>query len=73
MKDIVTTVKGYVDDLVQLMFSLVAIGVVAGILFPGGFLGIDVIGNLILLVNKFFEAGFAGFLVLVMLFGLFRK
>jgi hypothetical protein len=55
------------------MFSLVAIGAVAGILFPGGFLGIDVIGNLILLLNKFFDAGFAGFITLVMLFGLFRK
>ena len=73
MKDIVTTIKGYVDDLVQLMFSLIAIGVVAGILFPNGFLGIDVIGNVILLLNKFFDAGFAGFIALVMLFGLFRK
>ena len=73
MKDIVTTIKGYVDDLVQLMFSLIAIGVVAGILFPNGFLGIDVIGNVILLINKFFDAGFTGFIVLVMLLGLFRK
>ena len=73
MKDIVTTIKGYVDDLVQLLFSLIAIGVVAGIIFPNGFLGIDVIGNIILLLNKFFDTGFAGFIALVMLFGLFRK
>ena len=73
MKDIVTTIKGYIDDLVQLMFSLIAIGVVAGIIFPNGFLGIDVIGNIILLLNKFFDAGCAGFIALVMLFGLFRK
>ena len=73
MKDIVTTIKGYIDDLVQLMFSLIAIGVVAGILFQNGFLGIDVIGNIILLLNKFFDAGFACFIALVMLFGLFRK
>ena len=73
MKDIVTTIKGYVNDLVHLSLSLVAFGAVAGILFPGGMFGMDVIGNLISLVNKFGEAGFAGFITLVVLVGLFRK
>ena len=58
MKDIVTTIKGYVNDLVQLSMSLVAFGAVAGILFPGGMFGMDVIG---------------GFITLVVLVGLFRK
>ena len=73
MKDIVTTIKGYVNDLLQLSLSLIAFGAVAGILFPGGMFGMDVIGNLISLVNRFGEAGFAGFITLVALVGLFRK
>tara|TARA_R100001377_G_C3160685_1_gene99609 strand:+ start:383 stop:604 length:222 start_codon:yes stop_codon:yes gene_type:complete len=73
MKDIVTTIKGYVNDLIQLSLSLIAFGAVMGILFPGGMFGMDVIGNLIALVNKFGEAGFAGFITLVVLVGLFRK
>ena len=73
MKDIVTTIKGYVNDLLQLSLSLIAFGAVAGILFRGGMFGMDVIGNLISLVNKFGEAGFAGFITLVVLVGLFRK
>ena len=73
MKDIVTTIKGYVNDLLQLSLSLIAFGAVAGILFPGGMFGMDVIGNLISLVNRFGEAGFAGFITIVVLVCLFRK
>ena len=73
MKDIVTTIKGYVNDLVHLSLSLVAFGAVAGIIFQGGLFGLDVIGNLMSLVTMFGESGFAGFITLVILLGLIRK
>ena len=52
MKDIVTTIKGYVNDLIQLSLSLIAFGAVMGILFPGGMFGMDVIGNVVAISDE---------------------
>ena len=73
MKDIIKLIKGYVDDLMSVLISLIGLGAVAGILFQGGLFGLDVIGNLMSLVNMFGESGFAGFITLVILLGLIRK
>ena len=73
MKDIIKMINGYVDDLVSVLMSLIALGAVAGILFVDGLFGMDVISNLISLVNKFGESGFAGFITLVVLISLIRK
>ena len=73
MKEIVTMVKGYVDDLAHLMLSFVAIGAVSEVLFGKGFFGVNVIGNLTSIINNFGESGFAGLVALLVLVGLFRK
>jgi len=73
MKDIVKTIKGYVDDLMSVLFSLVGLAAVASILFVDGLFGLDVISNLISLVNKFGNSGLAGFITLVVLMSLIRK
>ena len=73
MKEIITLVKGYADDLAQLMLSLVAIGAVSEIIFGSGIFGVNVIGNLTSIINTFGESGFAGLVALLVLVGLFRK
>ena len=73
MKDIIKLIKGYVDDLMSVLISLIGLGAVAGIIFKGGLFGLDVIANLMSLVNMFGESGFAGFITLVILLGLIRK
>ncbi len=73
MKEIITLVKGYADDLAQLMLSLVAIGAVSEIIFGSGIFGVNVIGNLTAILNNFGESGFAGLVALLVLVGLFRK
>jgi|TARA_B100001094_G_scaffold324158_1_gene376279 hypothetical protein len=73
MKEIITLVKGYADDLAQLMLSLVAIGAVSEIIFGSGIFGVNVIGNLTAIINNFGESGFAGLVALLVLVGLFRK
>ena len=73
MKEIITLVKGYIDDLVHLMISFVAIGAVSEVIFGTGVFGVNVIGNLTLIINKFGESGFAGLVALLVLVGLFRK
>ncbi|MBV1857567.1 MAG: hypothetical protein KUG77_04085 [Nannocystaceae bacterium] len=73
MKEIVTMVKGYVDDLAHLMMSFIAIGAVSEVIFGTGIFGVNVIGNLTTIINSFGESGFAGLVALLVLVGLFRK
>ena len=73
MKEIITMVKGYVDDLAHLMMSFVAIGAVSEVIFGTGIFGVNVIGNLTSIINTFGQSGFAGLIALLVLVGLFRK
>ena len=73
MQEIITLVKGYIDDLAQMMISLVAIGAISEVIFGSGIFGVNVIGNLTSIINTFGESGFAGLVALLVLVGLFRK
>ena len=73
MKEVVAMVKGWLDDLVHLMISFIAIGAVGEVLFGSGVFGVNVIGNLTSIIEKFGESGFAGLVALLVLGGLFRK
>ena len=73
MKEAITLVKGYIDDLAHLMLSFVAIGAIAEVIFGTGIFGVNVIGNLTSIINTFGESGFAGLVALLVLVGLFRK
>ena len=73
MKEIITLVKGYIDDLAQMMLSLVAIGAISEVIFGSGIFRVNVIGNLTAIINNFGESGFAGLVALLVLVGLFRK
>ena len=73
MKEVITMVKGFVDDLAHLMMSFVAIGAVSEIIFGTGIFGVKVIGNLTSIINQFGQSGFAGLVSLLVLVGLFRK
>ena len=73
MKEVITMVKGYVDDLAHLMMSFVAIGAVSEVIFETGIFGVNVIGNLTSIINTFGQSGFAGLIALLVLVGLFRK
>jgi hypothetical protein len=73
MKEAITMVKGYIDDLAHLMLSFVAIGAIAEVIFGTGIFGVNVIGNLTSIINSFGESGFAGLVALLVLVGLFRK
>ena len=73
MKEVITLVKDWVDDIAHLLISFVAIGAVGEVLFGSGIFGVNVIGNLTSIINKFGESGFAGLVALLVLVGLFRK
>ena len=73
MKEVITLVKGWVDDIAHLLISFVAIGAVGEVLFGSGVFGVNVIGSLTAIIEKFGESGFAGLVALLVLVGLFRK
>ena len=73
MKEIITLVKGWVDDIAHLLISFVAIGAVGEVIFGTGIFGVNVIGNLTSIISRFGESGFAGLVALLVLVGLFRK
>jgi hypothetical protein len=73
MREIITLVKDWVDDLAHLLMSFVAIGAVGEVIFGTGIFGVNVIGNLTSIINTFGESGFAGLVALLVLVGLFRK
>jgi len=73
MKEAITMVKGYVDDLVHLFMSFVAVGAMSEVIFGTGVFGVNVIGNLTSIISKFGQSGFAGLVALLVLVGLFRK
>ena len=73
MKEAITMIKGYVDDLTHLLISFLAIGAIGEVLFGSGMFGINVIGNLTSIIGEFGQSGFAGLVALLVLVGLFRK
>ena len=73
MKEVITMIKGYIDDIAHLMLSFVAIGAISEVIFGSGVFGVEVIGNLTSIINTFGESGFAGLVALLVLVGLFRK
>ena len=73
MKEAITSVKGYVDDLTHLLMSFLAIGAIGEVLFGSGTFGVNVIGNLTSIISEFGQSGFAGLVALLVLVGLFRK
>ena len=72
MKEVITMVKGWIDDVAHVMLSFVAIGAVSEVLFGTGIFGVKVIGNLTSIINTFGQSGFAGLVALLVLVGLFK-
>ena len=73
MKEIITLVKGWTDDVSHLLLSFVTIGAVSEVIFGSGIFGVNVIGNLTAIISEFGQSGFAGLVALLFLVGLFRK
>ena len=61
------------DGIKEMLFHIIGLGVLVQLVFVGGFLGIDIVGNLINLVNLIGNAGFAGFISLLVILGLLNK
>ena len=73
MKDAVKMIMEAVGGIKEMLLHIIGLGVLVQLIFVGGFLGMDIVGNLISLVNLFGESGFAGFISLIVILGLLNK
>jgi hypothetical protein len=73
MKDTIKMIIDSVSGLKDVLLHIIGLGVLVQLVFVGGFLGIDIVSNLIGLVNSFGNAGFAGFISLIVILGLLNK
>ena len=73
MKDTITMVKGWVDDILHLLMSFVAMGAVSEVMFGSGVFGVNVIGNLTSIISKFDQSGFAGLVAILVLVGIYNR
>ena len=73
MKNTIAMIMEGVTGIKDLLLHIVGLGVLVQLIFVGGFLGMDIVGNLISLVKLFGESGFAGFISLIVILGLLNK
>ncbi len=73
MKDTIKMIMEGVSGIKDMLLYIIGLGVLVQLVFVGGFLGIDIVSNLISLVNLFGESGFAGFISLIVILGLLNK
>jgi|TARA_R100000808_G_C2035347_1_gene77320 hypothetical protein len=73
MKNTMAMIMEAVSGLKEVLLHIIGLGVLVQLIFVGGFLGMDIVGNLIGLVNLISEAGFAGFISLLVVLGLLNK
>ena len=73
MKDTIKMIMEGVSGIKDMLLHIIGLGVLVQLVFVGGFLGIDIVSNLISLVNLFGESGFAGFISLIVILGVLNK
>ncbi|MFT4553970.1 MAG: hypothetical protein ACI9S8_002615 [Chlamydiales bacterium] len=66
-------VSDFLGSLIDLLASLVAVGVLAEVLFGTGVFGASVVTNLTSMIAHFGTHGFAGLLSLLILVGLYQR
>ena len=71
VKGIFGTIGETLTGITGVLGSLVAVGIMSQIVFGTGWMGIDVIGNIMGLVNTFLTGGVTGLIVLLLVLSFF--
>ena len=73
METVINYLTGFFGGLMAVMMSIVPVTILWYVLTGGDVWGMDVITNLTALINDFGTGGFTGFIVLMLVAGLFIK
>ncbi|MBC8388162.1 MAG: hypothetical protein H8E13_08975 [Actinobacteria bacterium] len=73
IKTVFNTIKDVVGYLVELLTTLLCLGVIVEIVFGAGVFGFTVIDNIVNLIARFGQSGFVGLLALLVIVILFKN
>lgn len=66
-------VTGLFRKLVEVFFAVIILAVLGQILYGKAVMGMDVVGNVIVLIDKLGQSGFVGILAVVALLAIFMR
>ena len=73
LKGAYAIVSDFLGGLINLLSSLLAVGVLVEVLYGSGSFGFTVVKNLTAMISSFGEHGFAGLLALLILVAIYKK
>jgi hypothetical protein len=67
METIFKQIKGFFNNLSELLLIFLSVGILVQVLFGGAVFGMDVVGNVTSLINTLGNSGFVGLLAVILL------
>ena len=73
METIFKQIKGFFNNLSELLLIFLSVGILVQVLFGGAVFGMDVVGNVTGLINTLGNSGFVGLLAVILLMKILDK
>ena len=67
MDKIFEMIKGFFNNMNDLLLAFLSVGILVQVLFGGSVFGMDVVGNVTKLINSLGNSGFVGLLAVILL------
>ena len=73
MEKIFSMIKGFFNEMSELLLAALSVGILARVLFGGTVLGWDVVGNVTKLIASLGNSGFVGLIAVILLLRILDK
>ena len=73
MDKIFEMIKGFFNNMNDLLLAFLSVGILVQVLFGGAVFGMDVVGNVTSLINTLGNSGFVGLIAVILLMKILDK
>ena len=73
MDKIFEMIKGFFNNMNDLLLAFLSVGILVQVLFGGAVFGMDVVGNVTNLINSLGNSGFVGLIAVILLMKILDK
>tara|TARA_R110002051_G_C8325799_1_gene435745 strand:- start:75 stop:299 length:225 start_codon:yes stop_codon:yes gene_type:complete len=73
MDKIFEMIKGFFNNMNDLLLAFLSVGILVQVLFGGAVFGMDVVGNVTSLINTLGDSGFVGLIAVILLMKILDK
>jgi len=73
MDKIFEMIKGFFNNMNDLLLAFLSVGILVQVLFGGSVFGMDVVGNVTSLINTLGDSGFVGLIAVILLMKILDK